>query len=942
MTSHSKPDGPPLRLARLRTLYEQAMDEPADRRDRWVAEQVTDVDESAALRRLLAAAERDGALDLPSGERAARIGFDPAAHAQGLIGQRIGAFRLVRLLGSGGMATVFLGEREGHDFRQLVAVKLLRRGLYSEIEQRLFRRERQALAALSHPNIAHLIDGGITDAGIPYIVLEYVDGANVVDYAIEHQLDLRARLRLFVVVCSAVAAAHRQLIVHRDIKPSNILVDGSGHVKLLDFGIAKLLGETEDGTTRSGMAAMTPGYAAPEQYSGGAISTATDVYALGVLLHELLLGERPQSSSTEPRKLSARVGELATDLWSLPMPRASLRSALRGDLDNIVVKALAVEAQQRYASAAELADDIERHLDAQPVKAHPPSNWYRTRKFVQRHRGGVATTVAFLLAIFAALGIALWQTHLAKAEAERANAMRGFILDAFAEAKPGTPRDEPLSIIEVVEHAIETARADAQMSPGVRIELLTQLGNVLRGQGRTAAALELSRGNHERAKAQLGDNDPITLASGRELVQCLYLKGELVEARALVDRLLALIPAGATALHARLLRDSARIATREANETRALADGRQALGFARDAGDVSELSATLFEFGNLQLSMGDVEGAIPTFTETLALRTDRLGARHVNVAAVHSALSRAYRRSGDLDRALQAAREALDISREVLPADHYRLGFQYNALAIVQFAQRDFTAALQAAGEALRINRAAHGATHAESINAMSWVGRIELQLGRPAAAVTTLREALRLSEARVGADHADSATLRAHLGAALAADGHRSDGQRELERAIASFDAATQDSAGRQPLAIEMLANVLLESGTATDALAVVDDLDRKLQAVPLGDGYWTGRVAALRARAWLLSGRAREASATFDAVEAQLSGARQADPLLRAEVAVGQAEAALALGDAQAATRVPRALERVDAVLHAPPALLQRASQLRAGQLVPDGSTP
>ncbi|MEP6881702.1 MAG: protein kinase, partial [Dokdonella sp.] len=199
--------------SRLRELFDRCIDQPAGDRDAWIAAHVSDQEEVSALRRLLTAADTEGALDLLPSQRVERIGLEPPSPAAGLIGKTIGAFKLTRLLGQGGMATVFLGEREGKDFRQQVAVKLLSRGLYSEIEQRLFRRERQALAALSHPNIAHLIDGGITDAGIPYIVLEFVDGTTLVDYAVDHQLNLRARLRLFVVVCRAVAAAHRLLIV---------------------------------------------------------------------------------------------------------------------------------------------------------------------------------------------------------------------------------------------------------------------------------------------------------------------------------------------------------------------------------------------------------------------------------------------------------------------------------------------------------------------------------------------------------------------------------------------------------------------------------------------------------------------------------------------------------------------------------------------------------
>lgn len=917
--------------SRLRDLFDRCIDQSAEEREAWIVTHVPDHAEQGALRRLLTASDTAGALDMPPSERAARIGVEPSNTAAGLIGQTIGAFKLTRLLGQGGMATVFLGERDTADFRQQVAVKLLRRGLYSEIEQRLFRRERQALAALSHPNIAHLIDGGITDAGIPYIVLEFVDGMSLVEHAVEHQLDLRARLRLFVVVCRAVAAAHRLLIVHRDIKPSNILVDGDGQVKLLDFGIAKLLGEPEDGSTRSGLAALTPGYAAPEQHTGGTISTATDVYALGVLLQELLLGERPSIQAAVPRRPSARVVELPTDLWSLPMPRAALRAALVGDLDNIVLKALDFEAERRYASAAELADDIERHLGAQPVNAHPPSNWYRTRKFVQRHRGGVATTVAFLLAILAALAIALWQTHVARAQAERANAMRGFIVDAFAQAKPSTPRDEPPSIVEVAEQAIETARADPSLSMPVRIELLTALGNVLRGQGRTESSLALSRSNFEQARVQLGERDPITMQAGHELVQNLIVEADLVPARELVDRLSAAVPANEAGLHARLLRDSARIATLEKNPARALADGAAALRVARAAGDDGELSSTLFEFGNMQLSTGDVAGAIVTYEETLALRTRNLGARHVNVAAVHTALSRAYRRHGEIDRAVQSVRTALDITRSVLPPDHYRLGFQYNALAIALVAQREFADARAAAAEALRINRVAYGEAHFETIGALSWVGRIDLLLGEGTRAVAELREALQLSIARVGAAHADTLAIQASFGEALAGSGAAADGIRELRSATGGFAVLAKPDAARQALAIEAIVRTQLDSGDSTAALSSVDQLDATLTSVRSPDAYWIGRAAVLRALALQRAGRVDESIVQYAAAEAALSASSTRDPLLRAEMAIGRAEVARESADAAAGELTARALEAFDSLRAPPPALNARAQRLR-----------
>ncbi|MGH8042471.1 MAG: serine/threonine-protein kinase, partial [Rudaea sp.] len=280
--------------ARLRELFAAVAELDEHERAPWMDANVPDADERAALECLVRADGSEGGyLDISADEHAARMAADEPLRPEGLIGQTFGAFRLTRLLGKGGMAAVFLGEREGGDFRQRAAVKLLRRGLYSEIEQRLFRRERQLLAGLDHPHIARLIDGGVTTAGIPYLIIEYVDGEAITIYATRNCLDVRQRLELFLVVCRAVEAAHRSLIVHRDIKPSNILVSPQGEVKLLDFGIAKLL---DDETENATVGVFTPEYAAPEQKANATVTTATDVYALGVLLHELLLGRRPQGT----------------------------------------------------------------------------------------------------------------------------------------------------------------------------------------------------------------------------------------------------------------------------------------------------------------------------------------------------------------------------------------------------------------------------------------------------------------------------------------------------------------------------------------------------------------------------------------------------------------------------------------------------------------------
>jgi serine/threonine-protein kinase len=358
---------------------------------------------------------------------------------------------------------VFRAARTIDGVRQVVALKLLRRSLYSRDAQRQFRRERRALTQLRHPGIARLIEGGISESGLAYIALDLVEGTPITDHARTLRLDLRARLKLFLQVCRAVEAAHRALIVHRDLKPSNVLVTADGEVKLLDFGIAKLLDADDETQTR--VPSFTPAYAAPEQRSGAPITTATDVYALGVLLGELVTGQRLNDGSgrTPSGHVSAN-----TEPGILPAAPAVTRRQLRGDLDNVVLKAIANEPEHRYISAGALADDIERLLDRRPVSAHPPSTWYRAQKFVARHQGGVAITALFALGIIAALGLALWQGRIARHEATRADAMRDFMISAFSEAEPSTPRSGPPSITDVVEEAIVKARSDTGMNAGVR------------------------------------------------------------------------------------------------------------------------------------------------------------------------------------------------------------------------------------------------------------------------------------------------------------------------------------------------------------------------------------------------------------------------------------------------------------------------------------------
>lgn len=501
----------------LRELFDAVVDLPTNQRSRFLDEHCGDASLRAEVERLLEAdTDCDALFSGGAVAAAAAIGDSDIADTLPL-GSRIGPFELLAILGEGGSSTVFRACREIEGVQQHVALKLLRRGLYSPDARRQFRRERQALAQLRHPGIARLIEGGVTDNGLAYIALELVEGRPIVEFARERRLDLRARLRLFIDVCRAVAAAHRALIVHRDLKPSNVLVSDDGQIKLLDFGIAKLLDADEE--TRTGASAFTPAYAAPEQRAGGLITTATDVYSLGVLLGELVAGHRLGSGSA--RTPSSQItGEEAPGV--LPAPAKIMRRAMRGDLDNILLKAVESEPERRYASAGAMADDIERALEGRPVAAHPPSSVYRLRKFVRRHRGGVAATLLFAIALITTSAIAVRQAQVARAaarsaqrEAARANASRDFLLRVFRASDPRSAQDKPRGQITAKELLdLNAPRIDRDFAndPDTQIELLGVTASIYHAYDDEAQYQALHRKHLELARRQYGELSPIVIA----------------------------------------------------------------------------------------------------------------------------------------------------------------------------------------------------------------------------------------------------------------------------------------------------------------------------------------------------------------------------------------------------------------------------------------------
>lgn len=392
------------------------------------------------VEKLLAATEKVSDFMEISALESASQAFDRET-TESLIGKRVGNYRLLKLIGRGGMGKVFLASRDDEEFRKTVAVKLVNPFWSDDEMAQRFRRERQILAKLEHPNIARLLDGGATQDKVLFLVMEYVEGIPITEYCKDKCKTTNQRLKIFLKVCEAVKFAHQNLIIHRDLKPNNILVTADGTVKLLDFGVAKLLQPDlldVSGNLTLGTNILTPNYASPEQLKGETITTASDVYSLGVLLYELLSGNRPydlkdkslpeilriisEQLPPRPSETEMRVREqmphaalLASGLHS----RTGVRRTLRGDLDNICLKALAKERRERYQTVEELTADIDRHLAMLPISARQPSVWYRTNKYAKRHRLGVAAAAVILILVLGWLVTALWQRNVAREQAAR-------------------------------------------------------------------------------------------------------------------------------------------------------------------------------------------------------------------------------------------------------------------------------------------------------------------------------------------------------------------------------------------------------------------------------------------------------------------------------------------------------------------------------------------
>ena len=851
---------------RADALLDRLLDLPEAEREPRLLELTADEALRARVRRLLAAhSQPSGPLDAPP----PALALPPSA----LSGQRLGRWRLHEEIGRGGMAVVYRAVAEDGAHGQVAALKVLTLGSLAQQGRERFLHEQQALLRLRHPYIAALYDAGVAGDGTPWLAMELVDGEPIDRHCERHGLDTAARVALVLQLCEALDCSHRNLVVHRDIKPSNVLVDRDGHVRVLDFGIARVL-DQDAGLTRTQSCALTPAYAAPEQFAGAAPSTAMDVYGAGA-----------QPSPPQRQRLQH----------------------LRGDLDTVVMKALAERAEDRYPGVAALAEDLRRWRDSRPVRARPPSWRYRLRKFVARNRWQVAAGAALAALLAAGLGGTVWQMRRAQAEAARANALAeesqaqldylGSLLDVLA---PNTEESREIDRAELLDEATARARAELAARPRVLASVELRLGLLAEEVGEYARAAALFDSVLARRRQLFGGESAATAealaASGG--VRARLKPPQHEEAW---RRLSAALPVlrrqapgspqllRALGMAATVLGNADRYAeaSRLIDEGMALCDGPLA--------DDEGCSGFWLTAGSYHERIGRPVQAVPLLERALQARRQRLGDRHADTLAVASQLALVHAGTGNPGRGLALLEEVVQAQRRIYtrPTQESLAALQH--LSRLRSLAGDNARGLEANAEYLRQARALFGEDHPDTALGHAERGGLLFAEARFAEAAAAYAEAVRAYRASGG-----------EAGAAIA-EGNRADALRELGRpaealplqqaALRTMERLFGPDSPRVAGRLSNLARTEAALGRHARALATYDRSLRiyQGQAQEHGSGGANAAyVAAWRARSLLALGRAAEAEAVLRQSVARIEAEPEPSPRLRGEALAFLVEAA------------------------------------------------
>ena len=750
----------------------------------------------------------------------------------------IDRYRLVESLGAGGMGQVFSARRTDGLHDELVAVKVLKRGLETDLSIRRFTTERKILARLSHPHIAGLLDGGSTRDGRPYLVMERVVGTPIDQYCDEHKLSIADRLELFKEICRAVHFAHQNLVVHRDLKPSNILISDQGSPKLLDFGIAKLLEPDERaGVTQLGSNPMTPQYASPEQLAGQVTTTATDLYSLGMLLYLLLGGDLPyrlESSASErpdthpivppskgiaDRHCSEGLDRISTDRASTP---AKLLQLLKGDLDNIVLMALAEHSEDRYPSAEALVADLDRWSHGLPVRARSGTVAYRARKFVHRHRVSVAVGISVFTALLLLVSLLLMQSRQLRderdrviSERNRATSVSDFLVELFAIPDPTRDQGESVTARELLDRGVAQIETELASEPSVRGSLMLTMGRSMAGLGLYDEASDLLRRALDlRYLDEDADPESVAEASLR-LAEVLARAGRYHQAEPLLQSALKirrgqLEPGDWRIAEAHFLLGD--LAFKQGHFELARREFGIAQSVARSADHPELLAKILDRHGVLLQNRGHPAAAQTLFDEAIRLYRQTNSRAWLAVTLNNSAWLAAEQ--GHFERADALYGEAEVIQRHLFAGDHPQLATTLANRGLLYSQQGELDEAEALLSQALVAYRAGLGAGHPKVALTLNNLASVETQRGKLGNAEAYYREALEIQEQSLGPEHADTANTLNNLAQALALAGRLQEAETLFHRALEVTGRALGPEHPRQGAIMCNLAEISQQQG--------------------------------------------------------------------------------------------------------------------------------
>ncbi|MEE9431725.1 MAG: serine/threonine-protein kinase [Melioribacteraceae bacterium] len=778
---------------KLKSIFDEVLNLTSVDRKKYLAElQKTEPDLVSEVKTLLKALDAtEDFLETPS--IVAQALQDEENESNSFIGERIGPYTIIEEAGSGGMGIVYIGQRDDDEFEHKVAIKILRHGLTTDYLIKRFQKERQTLANLQHPNIAKLFDGGTTKVELPFLVMEYIDGIPITEYCDEQKLNIKQRLKLFQSVCDAIQYAHQNLVVHRDIKPGNILVNKEGRPKLLDFGVAKLLDEENSDLTKTRMWHLTPEYASPEQIKGETISTASDVYSLGVLLYQILSGYQPyQITSGSPFAIS----KIVTDVKTIKPSEIHLNTELitdeqtkernkktshqlKGDLDNIILKAMHKDPAQRFLSAQQFSEDITKYLTGLPVIARKDSTGYRLSKFIKRHKVGFVSSVLGILFLIGSVIAISWQANIATKERDNAKVeltkfeeINNFLLEMLASADPEV-EGKDVKVYDLLEKATDDLDVKFKNFPKIKSAIKQTLGSTFIGLGEYEKAKRLLIESLESNKVLFGQESKEVAQSLHQLGLCYDWIGNLNLADSFYNEGISLyqkISKKPIKDLADVYNDYGTLLTNTGKYDSSTTLLKKALDIykiynkekgQKEAITINNLATNLHH----QYKVDDAE---KYYLESIQILKKLYGEDRSTIASIYNNLGFIYIDNKDYESAENALQKAYKIKLVTLGEDHPYVGLALINLGMLNFIRKEYQAAESQLLKAIDLYKRTKATKHSFSALSYYWLGRVYLESNQLKKSERAFGKCISVREEMYSKDHFKVWSVKGELGVCL------------------------------------------------------------------------------------------------------------------------------------------------------------------------------